>query len=198
MALTNSGWSSADFRPLTELVWPSDTGICITFSASGAIWGTRAATAAKKNPGAQIIGQPGLLQILRDQLEDFLEPQRHDAAQMFDIDRFQRQAEFVRNGDRLAFDFLIHQRRAVFELEFFGAAQGHFQAVSQVVGNMVSANRQNARVPDDAIGIDDVIGRAAADVHDQRAEFLLFAGQQRQRRREAVENNFIHFQLQTL
>ena len=93
--------------------------------------------------------------------------------------------------------FLVHQRRAVFELEFFRAAQRHFQAVGQVVGNMVAANRQNAGVPDDAVGINDVIGRAAADVNDQRAEFLLFVGQQRERRGEAVENNFVHFQLQT-
>ena len=60
------------------------------------------AAAAEKNTRAQIIEEPGLLQILRDELEDFLEPQRHDAAQMLDVDRFERQAEFVGDGDGLA------------------------------------------------------------------------------------------------
>ena len=49
----------------------------------------------------------------------------------------------------------------------------------------------------DAAGVHDVIGRAAADVNDQRAQFLLLAGQQRERRGEAVEDDFVHFQLQT-
>ena len=46
---------------------------------------------------------------------------------------------------------------------------------------MIPANRQNARVPDDAFGVNDVVRRATADVNDQRAQFLLFAGQQRER-----------------
>jgi hypothetical protein len=86
----------------------------------------------------------------------------------------------------------------VFQLQLFRAAQRHFQAVGQVVGNVVAADRQHAGVLDDAVGIDDVIGRAAADVNDQRAQFLLLVRQQRERRGEAVEHNFVHFQLQPL
>ena len=97
---------------------------------------------------------------------------------------------------RPAFRRLVHERRAVFELQFFRAAQRHFQAVGQIVGNVVAADRQHAGVLDDAVGIDDVIRRAAADVNDQRAQFLLLVRQQRERRREAVENNFLHFKLQ--
>ena len=104
MAVANSGWSSADFRPLMELVWPMETGICKTCSASLAMCGTRAPPPQRKTPGAQIIEQPGLLQILRDQLENLLQPQRHDALQMLDVDGLERQAEFVGDGDGLAFD----------------------------------------------------------------------------------------------
>ena len=86
----------------------------------------------------------------------------------------------------------------MFEFQFFRAAQRHFQAVGQIVGNVVAADRQHAGVPDDAVGINDVIGRAAADVNDQRAEFLLLARQQRERRGQAVEDDFVHFQLQAL
>ena len=63
---------------------------------------------------------------------------------------------------------------------------------------MVAADRQHAGMLDDAVGIDDVFGRAAADVNDQRAEFLLLVGQQRQRGGQAVEHDVIHLQLQPL
>ena len=71
--------------------------------------GIARAAAAEKNARAQIIIQPGLFQILRDQLEDFLQPQRHDALEMLDVDGLERQAEFVGDGDGLALDFLIQQ-----------------------------------------------------------------------------------------
>src|ERR1700722_7014084 len=62
---------------------------------------------------------------------------------------------------------------------------------------MIAAERECAGVFDDAVGINGVIRRASADVNDQRAEFLLLVRQQRERRRETVENNFLHFELQT-
>ena len=137
----------------------------------------RAAT-AQKNTAAQVIEQSRLLQILRNQLEDFLQPQRHDAAQVFNVDGFERQAKFVGNGNRLAPAFRIHLRRAVFQLEFFRAAQRHLQAISQIVGNVVAADRQHAGVFDDPVGVHHVIRRAATDIDDQRAQFLLLVGQQ--------------------
>ncbi len=63
---------------------------------------------------------------------------------------------------------------------------------------MVAADRQHAGVLDDAVGIDDVFGRPAADVDDQRAEFLLLVRQQRERRGQAVEHDVVHLQLQPL
>ena len=189
--LVERGFEAADGIGLAE----GDGHLQDLLGELGDVRDARAA-AAEKNARAQIIEQPGLLQILRDELEDFLQPQRHDALQMLEVDGLERQAEFVGDGDGLAFDFLVQQRGAVFELELFRAAQRHFQAVGQVVGNMVAADRQHAGVLDDAVGIDDVIGRAAADVNDQRAEFLLLVGQQRERRGEAVEDDFVHLQLQ--
>ena len=55
------------------------------------------------------------MQILRDQLEDFLQPQPHDAAQVFYADFFQLQADFVGDGEGLSLDGLIDQRGAVFD-----------------------------------------------------------------------------------
>src|ERR1039458_7410997 len=51
---------------------------------------------------------------------------------------------------------------------------------------------------DDAADIDDVIGRAAADVNDESAEFLLFVREERERRGEAIEDNFVHLNLKAL
>src|ERR1035437_3135563 len=39
--------------------------------------------AAEKNSGAQIIGEAGLFQFVRDDLKQFFQPQRHDVLQMF-------------------------------------------------------------------------------------------------------------------
>jgi len=49
-----------------ELVWPMETGICRTGSASLAMCGTRRRRGGKKNTGAKVIAEAGLLQILRD------------------------------------------------------------------------------------------------------------------------------------
>ncbi len=84
----------------------------------------------------------------------------------------------------------------MFKFQFFRAAQRHFQAVAEVVGNVIATDGQHASVFDDAVGINNVIRRATADVNDQRAQFLLFARQQRERGSEAVENNLLHFKLQ--
>ena len=89
---------------------------------------------------------------------------------------FERQAQFVGDGDGLAFAGGHRVGGAVLEFQLFGAAQGHLQSVGQVVGNVVAADGQHAGVFDDAVAIDGVIGRPAADVNDQRAEFLLFVG----------------------
>ncbi len=60
-------------------------------------------------------------------------------------------------GEGLALDGGIEQGGAVFELQLFGAAQGDLQTVSQVVGDVVAADGQDAGVFDNALGIDDVI-----------------------------------------
>ena len=86
----------------------------------------------------------------------------------------------------------------MFDLQLFRAAQRDFQSVGQIVGHVIAAHRQHPGVLDDAVRVDRVIRRAAADVHHQRAHFLLFIGQQRQRRRQPVEHDCLDFQLQAL
>jgi len=113
----------------------------------------RAPPPHRKTPAAQVIHQPGLLQILRDDHKYFLQPHRHDPLQMLQIDCLERQAKVVRDGNGPALERFIHERRAVFEFQLFRATQLHLQAVAEVVGNMVAANRQDAGVLDDAVGI---------------------------------------------
>src|ERR1035437_6052213 len=151
--------------------------------------------AAEKNSGAQIIGEAGLFEFVRDDLKQFFQPQRHDVLQMFQDHGLEREAEFIGDADGLALGGLRDQRGTMFAFQFFRAAQWNFQAVGEVVGNMVAAHRQHASVPDNAVGINHVFRRAAADVNDQRTEFFLLAGEQRERGGDAVEDNFVHFQL---
>ena len=50
-------------------------------------------------------------------------------------------------------------------------------------------------MPNGAIGIDDEFGCTTPDINHQGAEFLLIAGEHGQGGGDAVENNFVHFQL---
>ena len=99
---------------------------------------------------------------------------------MLQIDRALSQAVALRERDRLTFRVLIHQRRAVFDLELLRAAQRHLQPVSQVVRDVVAADGEQSGVLHNAIRADDVFGRAPADVDDERAQFFLLAAQQRE------------------
>ena len=136
----------------------------------------RSAT-AKEHPRAQVIQRPGLLEVLADELENLLQPQRHDPAQMLEVDGLKRQAEFVGDRNRLALGGLVEKAVAVLDLELLGAAERHFQTIRQIVRDMIAADREHARVLDDPVGINDIVGRPAADVDDQRAEFLLLVRQ---------------------
>src|ERR1017187_631645 len=63
---------------------------------------------------------------------------------------------------------------------------------------MVAANGEDSGMFDDAADIDNVIGRAAADVNDERAEFLLLVREERERGGKAVEDDFVHLNLKPL
>lgn len=153
------------------------------------------AAPTEKNARAQIIGRADLFKVASDELEDFFEPKGHDAAEVFEVDRFEGQAELVGNCESLSFDGIVHKGAAVFELELLGAAQGNFQSVSQIVGDVITANGQDAGVFDDAVHIDDVFGGTAADVNDQRAQFFVFVREQCQGGGQTGENNVVHFEL---
>ena len=116
--------------------------------------------AAEKHPGAQVIQRPGLLQVLADELENLLQPQRHDAAQVFEVNGFEGQAVLVGDGVHLPLVGLLNKARAVIELELLRTAQRHLQTVGKIVGDVVAPNGQHAGVLDDAVGIDDVIGQS--------------------------------------
>src|SRR2546427_93425 len=134
----------------------------------------------QENTRAQIIQEAGPADFLRDELKNFRQAQRHNAAKMLQIDRALRQAVALRERDRLAFRSLIYQRRAVFDFELLRAAQRNLQPVSQVVRDVVAADREQSGVFHYAVRTDDVFGRAPADIDDERAQLLLLVAQQRQ------------------
>src|SRR5207245_10318749 len=117
-------------------------------------------------------------EILGDELEHLLQWDGHNTAEVFEVDVPGRQTPFSSQRGRLPFDGIIGEGRAMLELELFGPAQRHFEAISQVIGEMITANSEHTRVLDNTTRIDDVISRAAAHIDDQRAKFLLFAGEQ--------------------
>src|SRR5665213_605018 len=70
--------------------------------------------AAQKTPGAQIVGEAGRFQFMRDELENFIEPERHDFLEMPVVDALEFEAEFIGDADGLAFHRVVDERGAVF------------------------------------------------------------------------------------
>src|ERR1017187_9430369 len=63
---------------------------------------------------------------------------------------------------------------------------------------MVAANGEDSGMFDDPADIDNVISGAAADINDERAEFLLLVREERERGGEAIEDDFVHLNLKPL
>jgi hypothetical protein len=96
----------------------------------------------------------------------------------------------------VAFAGFVADRGAVIDLELFGAAEGDFEAVGEVVRNVVAADSEDAGVFDDAFRVNDVFGGAAADVDDERAHFFLLIVEERKGAGEAAEDDVFDFELQ--
>src|SRR5450759_2692176 len=99
---------------------------------------------AQEYPRPQVIQRADLLKVLANKLEHLFQPQRHDAAQMLEVDGLERQAKLVRDSNRLPLDGVLQKAGAVFELELLSTAEGHLQAVCQVVRHVITADREHA------------------------------------------------------
>ena len=62
-------------------------------------------------------------------------------------------------------------------LDLLGLGDGQAQTVGNIRGDVVAADRQHHGVPDIAIDVDGQVGRAAADIADDRAHLALGFGE---------------------
>ena len=77
-------------------------------------------------------------------------------------------------------------------LQQLGLGVGNLEAGDDVVGQVVAAHAQHAGVDDRALLVRDVIGDAAAEIDDNRAELLLVAAQDGLRRGVGTERVILH------
>ena len=106
------------------------------------------AASTNENPGAKIIQKPRVRELLFDKLERLFQTKGHDAAQMLKVHRFDRKSDIAGNGDLLTFDFILNNRRAMLDFELLSASKRNFQAVSQVVGDVIATDSQHGGVFD--------------------------------------------------
>src|SRR5262245_12159439 len=106
--------------------------------------------------------------------------------------------KIIGKADGLTFRTLVHQRAAIIDLELLCPAQRHFQTISKIVGDMITADRENPGMFDDAAGIDDIIGNSASNIDHQCAKLFLMRGEECQRRSDAAENDVLDLQLESL
>src|SRR4026207_1337618 len=86
----------------------------------------------------------------------------------------------------------LAQRDAVAGLDGFGVGRRRAQGHRDVVGDLVSRDRNHRGMPDCAVGEDRDVGGAAAHVEQAHAEFLLVLRQHRARRGEGLQDEVVH------
>ncbi len=81
---------------------------------------------------------------------------------------------------------------AVLDLHFLRHIGRQTQAVGDIGGQMVAADRQHLGVPDVAVNKNRQVGGAAADIHHHNAHFLLGISQRHLSRSQRVEDVGLH------
>ena len=111
MAVANSGWSRADFKPLMELVLPGNAGNWKTLSRQGLEMRDAGAAAAEKHAGAQALQPAQMGDFALDQLENLLQAQGGDAVEMFQIDGLEGQPRLAGQFNGAPLDLRLERRR---------------------------------------------------------------------------------------
>ena len=111
---------------------------------------------------------------------------------------FAGETGIVLQQDRFARQTIAESDAAFLDLEFLRARHRNAQAHRDVVRDVIAADAEDAALFHRAIDVENVIGRAAADVDDERAEIFLMLGEHDLRGRERGEDDVFHFERQFL
>ena len=98
--------------------------------------------------------------------------------------------------NRLARQTIAEGDAAFLDLELLRARHRDAQTHRDVVRNVIAADREHAALFHRAVDIENVIGRAAADIDDERAEIFLMLGEDDLGGRERGEDHILHIQRQ--
>ena len=102
----------------------------------------------------------------------------------------------VLQQDRFARQTIAENDAALFDLQFFRARHRDAQAHRDVVRDVIAADREDAALFHRAVDIENVIGRPAADIDDERAEIFLMLREDDLRGSERGEDDVLDFERQ--
>ena len=150
------------------------------------------AAADQHHAGADLFLQSHFLQIAIDQLGDLRGARLEDVGQLVLGEDLRRAAAHGGHFDRIVFRHQRAERAAVALLDPLRVLHRRAQHHADVAGEVSGADRQHVRVHDVAFEKDGVIGRAAAEVHQQHAHLPLVLRQHRLGRGELLEHQLLH------
>src|SRR5439155_1848057 len=134
------------------------------------------------------------LDLAMDELEQLLHARLDDLAEDAPVEHPRGAAAHARHLDGVVLVQARALRAAELHLDLFRLDHRRAQTDGDVVGQMVAAERDHARVLDGPAGEDRQIRRAAADVHQRDAQLLLLFRQHRLRGSERLEHDVCHLQ----
>ena len=143
----------------------------------------------RTTPAESCSSRPGVLDALADDGEDLLDARLDDVAE-----HAARRAARLLSADARDLDLLVvgdhaAERAAEEALQAVGLGHRRAQARGDVVRDVVAADRDDARVGDAAVDVEEDVGRAAADVDDRDADLALVVGEDGLGARERLEDD---------
>ena len=155
-----------------------------------------AASAGDENAFADVVDERFFFELALEQLERLAQPQMNDRVERLALDLFAGKTGIVFQQDRFARQTIAQSDAALLDLQLLRARHRDAQSHRDVVRDVIAADREDAALFHRAIDIQNVIGRAAADIDDERAEIFLMLREHDLRGSERGENDVFHFERQ--
>ena len=120
----------------------------------------------------------------------------NDGVQRLAFDLLARESGIVLEHDSFAGQTIAEHAAAFLGFQFFGARHRNPQPHRNIIGDVIAADRESAALFYRAVDIKDVIGCAAADIDDKRAEIFLVLREHNLSGCEGAEDDVLHFERQ--
>src|SRR4029077_20861799 len=122
---------------------------------------------------ADVVDERFLVELSLKQFKSLPQPKMNDGVERFTLDLLARKTGIIFQEDGFAGSRIAEGHAAFFDLQFLRARHRDAQAHGDVVRDVIADNTENPALLHRAVRVEDVIGRAAADIDDEGTEAFL-------------------------